>query len=47
MDNLYLAIDKVKEGVDPAEGSQRLQKQQVEAVSLPYVVELVSQHLSA
>jgi len=47
MDDLYLAIDEVKEGVDPAEGRQWLQKEQVEAVTLSYVVELVSKDLSA
>lgn len=47
MDDLYFAIDEMKEGVDPAEGRQWLQKEQIEAVSLSYVVELVSKYLSA
>jgi len=45
--HLYLAIDDVEEGIDPAKGCQRLQEEQVQAVPLPDVVELVPEHLSA
>jgi hypothetical protein len=47
MDGPYFTIHKMEKRIDPAEGRHWFQQQQVEAMFLPYMVQLVTENLFA